>query len=117
MDYRDECAISFSNRQSTGPTWSQSQSDSLVMRWMRRVVFVRTTLNIDDDVLAAAKAIARRERRTVGDVVSDLARQTLSASAKTTNSSGIFLGFRPLPSSGHPVINEVVNALSNELAI
>ncbi len=78
---------------------------------------MRTTLDIDDDVLAAAKAIARRERRTAGDVVSDLARQTLSASTKTTDSSSDFLGFRPLPVSGHPVTNEVVDALRDELGI
>jgi hypothetical protein len=31
---------------------------------------MRTTLDIDDDVLFAAKEIARREKKTIGKVVS-----------------------------------------------
>jgi len=38
----------------------------------------RTTLNLDDDVLAAARELAGIQRRTVGDVVSKLARQGLT---------------------------------------
>jgi hypothetical protein len=38
---------------------------------------MRTTLNIDGDVLRAAKELARLEGRTIGEVVSDLARETL----------------------------------------
>ena len=40
---------------------------------------MRTTLDIDDDVLQAAKEIARREKRTAGAVVSMLARSALTA--------------------------------------
>jgi hypothetical protein len=39
---------------------------------------MRTTLDIDDDVLAAAKDIARAEGRTVGKVVSELVRKALT---------------------------------------
>ena len=39
---------------------------------------MRTTLTIDDDILAAAKHLAERERKSVGEVVSALARQGLS---------------------------------------
>ena len=38
---------------------------------------MRTTLTIDDDVLAAAKRLAARNHRTVGQVISALARQAL----------------------------------------
>ena len=38
---------------------------------------MRTTLAIDDDVLAAAKGLAERQRRSLGEVISDLARQAL----------------------------------------
>jgi hypothetical protein len=38
---------------------------------------MRTTLAIDDDVLAAAKSLAALERRSVGEVISSLARQAL----------------------------------------
>ncbi len=38
---------------------------------------MRTTLAIDDDVLEAAKAIAQQQHRSLGEVVSDLARRAL----------------------------------------
>jgi hypothetical protein len=38
---------------------------------------MRTTLDLDDDVLRAARALAARERRSLGAVVSALARQSL----------------------------------------
>lgn len=39
---------------------------------------MRTTLDIDEDVLAAAKELARAEGRTIGEVISDLARKGLT---------------------------------------
>ncbi len=38
---------------------------------------MRTTLNLDDDVLRAVREIARLRGRTAGQVLSDLARQAL----------------------------------------
>lgn len=38
---------------------------------------MRTTLAIDDDVLAAAKDLAARQHKSVGEVVSELMRQGL----------------------------------------
>ncbi|MBO0809250.1 MAG: antitoxin [Actinobacteria bacterium] len=38
---------------------------------------MRTTLDIDDGVLAAARAIAEAEHRSLGSVISDLARRGL----------------------------------------
>jgi hypothetical protein len=40
---------------------------------------VTTTLDIDDDVLQAAKERARRDKRTTGEVISELARSALTA--------------------------------------
>jgi hypothetical protein len=40
--------------------------------------FMRTTLDIDDDVLQAAKEIAAAEGRTAGKVLSELARKGLT---------------------------------------
>jgi hypothetical protein len=40
---------------------------------------MRTTLTIDDDVLAAARAHAMLERCSVGEVISRLARQSLTS--------------------------------------
>ena len=39
---------------------------------------MRTTLDIDDDLLAAVKELARRERSTAGQVVSRLLRHPLT---------------------------------------
>ena len=49
--------------------------------WLMRAL-MRTTLQLDDDVLAAARVLARQRRRSVGDVISDLARQALSGGAR-----------------------------------
>jgi hypothetical protein len=38
---------------------------------------MRTTLQIDDDVLESARVIAQAEHRTVGAVISELARRSL----------------------------------------
>jgi hypothetical protein len=43
---------------------------------MMRVM--RTTLNLDDDVMEAARSIADTERRPLGEVVSELARRGLA---------------------------------------
>lgn len=42
---------------------------------------MRTTLDIDDDLLAVAKELARRERSTAGQVVSRLLRHSLTGTA------------------------------------
>jgi hypothetical protein len=39
---------------------------------------VRTTVDIEDDVLQAARAIAARDRISIGRVISTLAREALS---------------------------------------
>ena len=51
---------------------------------------MRTTLTIDDDVLAAAKHLAEREHKNVGEVLSSLARQGLArASSPRSQRNGI----------------------------
>jgi len=40
---------------------------------------VRTTLDLDDDLVAAARELAAAERRSLGSVVSELARRGLTA--------------------------------------
>ncbi len=42
---------------------------------------MRTTLDIDDDILQAAKELARAEKKTAGQVLSELARRGLTQSA------------------------------------
>jgi hypothetical protein len=45
---------------------------------------MRTTLDLDDDVLLAAKEHATREKRSLGAVISDLARESLRRPAATS---------------------------------
>ena len=47
---------------------------------------MRTTLQLDDDVLAAARVAARQQRRNLGAVISELARQALVAPAPDSRS-------------------------------
>ena len=74
---------------------------------------MRTTLNLDEDVLLAVKERARRERRSVGEVLSELARQALAA-RQPGRSGQEFHGFRPLPSRGRPVSNAVIDQLRED---
>ena len=75
---------------------------------------MRTTLSIDDDVLMAAKTVAERERRTIGEVLSSFARQGLKRDA---SAGGMRNGIRLLPTqaSASPVTMELVNQLRDEL--
>jgi hypothetical protein len=50
---------------------------------------MRTTLAIDDDVLAAARALAAVQRRTVGETLSDLARRALQQSTAPAERNGV----------------------------
>ena len=47
---------------------------------MRDADLMRTTLDIDDDVLQAAKELAAVRRMTAGQMLSELARQALAPS-------------------------------------
>jgi hypothetical protein len=75
---------------------------------------MRTTIDIDDDVIQAAREIARQEHVTIGQVVSGWGRQVLS---EPSPSSEEFLGFRPLPKRGVIVTNEIVNRIREEEGI
>ena len=50
---------------------------------------MRTTLNIADDVLVAARDMARRQRKGLGAVVSELARETLQRTQPISTRNGI----------------------------
>jgi len=50
---------------------------------------MRTTLDIDDDVLQAAKEIAQARRKTAGEVLSDLARKGLEPSRTPRIRNGV----------------------------
>lgn len=75
---------------------------------------MRTTLAIDDDVLEAAKAIARQRQSSVGEVISELARRSLDRPKPATERNGVpLLGVRV----GSSVVTlDIVNALRDEVA-
>jgi hypothetical protein len=78
-------------------------------------VKMRTTLDIEDDVLLAAKELAARQKKATGTVISELARRGLhAAQARTAASRKAFLGFRPLPRRGSVVTNELINKLRDQ---
>jgi len=73
---------------------------------------MRTTLDIEDDVLQAAKELAEREGSTAGRVISTLARRGLAApSGKASPAQKIRGGVPLLPSRGEVVTLEHVRDL------
>jgi hypothetical protein len=75
---------------------------------------VRTTLTLDDDILLAVKERARREHRTAGEVLSDLARQALTGGGQATRTRRGLHGFHPLPHRGPPVTNTLIDQLRED---
>lgn len=75
---------------------------------------MRTTLDIDDDVLRAAKEIARREHRTAGAVISELTRKALTTPPPAARERKARHGFRPFPARGKVVTNARIDELREE---
>jgi hypothetical protein len=74
---------------------------------------MRTTLAIDDNVLAIARRIAERQHKSVGEVISELARQALRPTVKTgSRRNGVPL--LPARPGTTPVTPELINRLRNE---
>ena len=82
---------------------------------------MRTTLDISIDVLQAAKERAHRDRKTIGEVISELARQALNmpatghAKVLTAREPAAVYGVRPFPKRGGIVTNELINNLRDEI--
>jgi len=80
---------------------------------------MRTTLSVDDDVLLAVRERATRERRSMGEVLSDLARQALTGQhrggAEATPEP--FQGFEPFPHRGPIVSNDLIDQLRADEAV
>ena len=77
---------------------------------------MRTTLDINDDVLLAAKARARREQLSLGTVVSELLRQALSAASapRQVREATPAYVFDPFPATGVIVTNDMIDALRED---
>jgi hypothetical protein len=69
---------------------------------------MRTTLDIDEDVLTAAKQLAKRRNSTAGEVISDLVRRALTQSSVPDEEPRYRNGFRLLPRTGKIITSEMV---------
>jgi hypothetical protein len=81
---------------------------------------MRTTLDIDDDVLQAAKELARAEKKTAGQILSELARKALgraagqpagAATAKLAKEGDWYV----LSSRGGIITNELIDKIQDEI--
>jgi hypothetical protein len=73
---------------------------------------MRTTLDIDDDVLSAAKELAAAEKSSAGKVISGLARAALRRGSPTASKTRN--GLPLLPGHRNLVTVEQVDKLLNE---
>ena len=77
---------------------------------------MRTTLQLDDDVLDAARVLARQRRLSVGAVISELVRQALRrpAGLEKPPSERSGLPLLPINTSGCVVDLSLVNQLRDD---
>lgn len=74
---------------------------------------MRTTLDIDSDVLQAAKEIAAARNVTAGSVVSELLRKALTADV--TRPDVVYRnGFPQIPTSGKIITVEMIEKMLDE---
>jgi hypothetical protein len=73
---------------------------------------MRTTLELDDELVAEAKQLARQQGTTLGHIISELARKSLVAKAAPKVRNGVLL---LTPRVGGPRAElSLVNALRDE---
>ena len=75
---------------------------------------MRTTLDIESDVLRAAKEIAVKEKSTAGAIISQLARKGLAARNTVSSRSKLRNGVPMLPKRGEIVTLEHVRRIMEE---
>ena len=91
---------------------------------------MRTTLDIADDVLFAAKEVARQEKKPLGRVISELARRAFTQTAGSlphpermesappqVSERIASYGIHPLPARGGLVSNELIDRLRDQEGI
>lgn len=72
---------------------------------------MRTTLELDDDVVAAARELAAMDRRSLGSVVSELARRGLTPARITADGA---LPVIRVPEGTPPITPEMVRRALDE---
>ncbi len=72
---------------------------------------VRTTLNIEDDVLATVKALAARDRKPLGTVVSAMLRRAVEPSIKVPKATRNGIPLFPVSPQARAVTPEQIKEL------
>jgi hypothetical protein len=75
---------------------------------------MRTTLDVDEDVLMAVKSLADARRMTAGQVLSELAREALQPKHSQKKRNGVPLFPHSTKPSGKLVTMELINRLRDE---
>jgi hypothetical protein len=75
---------------------------------------MRTTLDIDEDVLQAAKELAAARKSTAGKILSELARKALEPSHKDIARRRHGVPLLPSRQGEQPVTMEIVSSLHEE---
>ena len=79
---------------------------------------MRTTLDIDDDILMAAKELAKAADKTAGQIISELVRKSLTAAPNyAVEEPKAIYGIRPFPRRGGIVTNEMINKIREQEGI
>ena len=79
---------------------------------MRYPTGVRTTLELDDDLVQVARQLAQQRKTTMGQVISELARQALEPKRAPRTRNGVLL-FDLRPGARKPSM-ALVNRLRDE---
>ena len=82
---------------------------------------MRTTLDIDDDILSASKELAKAAGKTAGQFISELARKALTTPSGSLHhrieQPRAIYGIQPLPHRGGTVTSEMVRQLIDDEGI
>lgn len=83
---------------------------------MRDALVMRTTLNIDNDVLETVKAVASRDRKPLGTVVSEMLRRAVEPPATASRRMRNGIPLFPVAPNARVVSPDVVRELLEEEA-
>ena len=77
---------------------------------------MRTTLDIADDVLQAARELAQREKKSIGEMISELVRRALMMPVErlAVREPEALYGFRPFERRGGIVTNELIDKIRED---
>jgi hypothetical protein len=79
------------------------------------ILLMRTTLDLDQDVLEAAKEMASRSKKSAGKMISALVRKALTMDLPSPAATPLFQnGFEVLPSSGRVVTQDLIARLRED---